>query len=364
MSQLFSPFEIKSLKLKNRLMRSATTSYWSDENGILRDPILNYYEKLARGGVGLIIKGHSYINKNGKAHTGQSGLADQKHVPRMKELTNIVHSNGVGFIAQLNHAGYAAKADRITASNYKRENWEARGATREEIEEIINDFAHSATIALQANFDGVQIHAAHGYLISQFLSNHVNQREDQYGGTLKNRARILLEVYDAIRNQIGKQTIIGVKLNCDDFAKEGGLRIDDSIQIIGWLIEKGIDFVEISGGGPEQVKEVRETRARADEDSGYYEATFAGHVEKIRKAFPSQPLAIVDSIRRRTTMDKLLTENVVDLISMSKPYIIEPDFPNRLANGQKKSACIDCGKCVSREYFGKMMLQCHYSPSN
>lgn len=363
MSRLFSPFKIKNLELKNRLMRSATTSYWSDEEGILREPIIDYFKKLSKGGVGLIIKGHSYVNKKGKAHTGQSGLAHQKHVPRMKELTNIVHSNNAGFIAQLNHAGYAAKADRVTASDYKTDNWEARGLTYKEIQEIINDFAHSAELALQANFDGVQIHAAHGYLISQFLSDRVNKREDRYGGSLKNRARILLEVYDAIRNKIGNKGIISVKLNCDDFTPEGGVRLNDSIQVIEWLVEKGIDLIEISGGGPEQVKDIRKTRARADEDSGYYEANFAGHVENIRKAFPSQPLAIVDGIRHRRTMDKLLEKNVVDLISMSKPFIIEPDFPNRLANGQQKSACTDCGLCTSREYFGKMMLQCHLRTS-
>ncbi|GAG83917.1 unnamed protein product, partial [marine sediment metagenome] len=162
MSKLFESFAIGDLVIKNRFVRSPTTSYWSDEGGILRDPILEYYEKLAKGGVGLIIKGHSYVSEKGKAHNCQSGLSSEKHIPRMKELTDLVHSHDSKIIAQLNHAGMTGVNDRATASKYSTEKWEARELSLEDLTEIIHDFGIAAKNAITAGFDGVQIHGAHG----------------------------------------------------------------------------------------------------------------------------------------------------------------------------------------------------------
>lgn len=360
MSKLFTPFKIGNLLIKNRFVRSATTSYWSDDQGILSDPIIEHYKKLAEGGIGLIIKGHSYINEKGKAHSKQSGLSSKKHIPRMKELTDLVHSYGSKIIAQLNHGGYTARADRATASSYTLDNLEARELSLGEISSIVEDFAQASENAIEAGFDGIQIHSAHGYLVSQFLSDIVNKREDKYGGSLEKRAQLLLEIYDAIRTRIGPEAIIGVKMNCDDFANEKGLIISDSTRVAIMLKEKGIDFIEISGGGPEQDREIRKTRGRAEKDKGYHEATWGKHAEKFRESIPNLPLILVDGIRSRTTMDKLLENDVVDFISMSKPFIIEPDFVKLLEEDQDKSSCIDCSECISREFFAKMMLRCHH----
>ncbi len=360
MSKLFSAFMLGKLELKNRFVRSATTSYWSDEQGILTDPILDYYEQLAKGDIGLIIKGHSYITEKGKAHTGQSGLIDEKHIPRMMELTKMVHEYGSKIIAQLNHGGATSSADRATASVHKTENWESRELSVEDINNIVEDFGQAADNAIKAGFDGVQIHGAHGYLVSQFLSDIVNKREDDYGGTLEKRARLLFDIYDKIRSKLGLDAIIGIKLNCDDFAPENGFGISDSIQVAKWLSDRGIDFIEISGGGFQQKPEIRKTRGRAEEASGYNEATWGEHARKIRDAVPKLPLILVDGIRSRSTMDNLLDNKIVDLISMSKPFINEPDFVKLLKSGQEKASCIDCRKCISREYFGKTMLRCFH----
>ncbi|MGC9780889.1 MAG: NADH:flavin oxidoreductase [Candidatus Heimdallarchaeota archaeon] len=359
MSKIFTPFNLKNFELKNRLIRSATTSYWSDEAGVLRQPILDYYEKLVAGGLGFIIKGHSYVIESGKAHTGQSGLTNENHIPKMKELTKIVHSHEVPIIAQINHAGYNSKANRMTASTYEIDNLQAREATIDDIELVIDSFANAAELAIQADFDGVQIHGAHGYLLSQFLSDNVNKRTDDYGGTLENRARLLFDVFKAIKKRIGNGPIIAIKMNCDDFASHGGITISESVQIANWLDEKGIDLIEISGGGPKQDRSIRKVRAKPDENSPYYEANFAGHAEKIRKGIPSVPLALVDGIRNKTAMEAILSNNLADLISMSKPLIIEQDFPNRLKRGQSSSECIDCRKCLSPDVFGKQMLKCN-----
>jgi len=274
MSVLFEPFNLKNLTLRNRLVRSATTSYWSTEEGIITEPIIKYYEKLAKGGVGLIIKGHSYVNEQGKAHEGQSGLCSEKHVPRMKELTDVCHKNGAVIFAQLNHAGYLSIHDKATASIYLVNKKKAKKLSISEIEGIIDDFARSAELALQAGFDGIQIHAAHGYLINQFLSDRINKRDDNYGGSLENRARLLLEIYDSIRKVVGNKVPVGVKINCDDFCPEGGFVLEQCIVVCQWLVQRGIDFIEISGGGPEQDRRLRSTIARAELESGYEEATF------------------------------------------------------------------------------------------
>ncbi|MHA1156863.1 MAG: oxidoreductase [Candidatus Heimdallarchaeota archaeon] len=358
MSKLFSSFKIKNLESKNRVMRSATTSHWSDEDGILRQPILDYYRLLAKGDLGIIIKGHSYISKAGKAHTGQSGLSEESHLSKMIELTKLVHYYGVPIIAQINHAGLSSKADRVTASIYKTDDFEAREATPEDVATIIENFASSAELAIQAGFDGVQIHSAHGYLLSQFLSKNINKREDSYGGNLENRSRLLMDVFDAIKKKIGNEPVIGVKLNCDDFAPQDGIEIKDSIQVSKWLAERGIDFIEISGGGPKQDAAIRKTRGKPSSDSPYFEANFSGHTEKIREAVPKTALALVDGIRERSTMDALLENDIVDFVSMSKPFIRDPYFSSRLNTGKKRPDCIDCRKCLSRERFGKRMLTC------
>lgn len=364
MTCILDPFQIKNLAINNRLMRSATTSYWSDEEGILKQPIIDYYQKLVKGGIGFIVKGHSYVMESGKAHIGQSGLTNDKHIPQMKEITKITHEENIPIIAQLNHAGSGSIVDRATASEYKTDKWTAREFQVDEIEAIIENFASSAEKAIQANFDGVQIHSAHGYLVSQFLSDITNKRQDAYGGSLKKRAKLLFDIYDAIKRKIGNAPIISIKMNCDDFAPEGGIQIADAILITNWIDEKGIDLIEISGGGPKQERSIRKIRGKPIENSNYFEANFAGHAEGIRKAIPSVPLALVDGFRTRKAMNAILSENIVDLISISKPTIIEPDLPNKLMKDQDESACIDCRECLSKERFGKMMLSCAHLEKN
>jgi 2,4-dienoyl-CoA reductase-like NADH-dependent reductase (Old Yellow Enzyme family) len=364
MTSIIDTFQIKNLTLKNRIMRSATTSYWSNDEGILRQPIIDYYQKLVKGGLGFIVKGHSYIMESGKAHTGQSGLTNEKHLPKMKELTNLANKEQIPIIAQINHAGSGSIVERVTASEYVTENWTARELTVDEIELIVENFANSAELAIQANFDGIQIHSAHGYLVSQFLSDNVNRRQDAYGGSLKNRAKLLFDIYDAIKKKIGNAPIISIKMNCDDFAPEGGIRIADAILIANWLDEKGIDLIEISGGGQKQDRSIRNTRGKPAKDSEYFEANFAGHAESIRKAIPSVPLALVDGFRTKKAMNAILSKNIVDLISISKPTIAESDLPNKLLKDQDESACIDCRECLSKERFGKMMLSCVQQEKN
>lgn len=356
MSSLFEPFKIGSMEIRNRFMRSATTSYWSDERGIVCPEIIDLYRKLAEGGVGLIVKGHLYVTDSGKAHTGMAGISSDIQVPRLKELTDAVHEHGGKIVTQLNHAGYNSVVDRAGPSEYGGSGWKARGLTLDEIADIVNAFGNAAQRSMDAGFDGVQIHGAHGYLVSQFLSRLANGRTDEYGGSLENRMRLLNEVYDEARARVGDGVPVLLKMNCDDFSPNG-FTIEDSVRVAKAICRRGLDAIEISGGGFGQQQKLR-ARALSD-DTDVAEAAFAGHAVRIMEATRPTPMALVNGIRSLRCMKAIVGSGLADIVSMSRPFIREPDFVRSLEAGQPAATCTTCSACSSREYFGRTMLRCH-----
>jgi 2,4-dienoyl-CoA reductase-like NADH-dependent reductase (Old Yellow Enzyme family) len=352
MSFLFEPYRIRGLEIRNRFMRSATTSAYSDGEGIVRDPIISLYERLSEGEVGLIVKGHLYVQDKGKAHEGMAGISHDKHIPRLKKLTDAVHRHGGHIVAQINHAGVVHQPDRAGPSAYREDDWESRRMTVDEIEGIVEAYGDGAERATQAGFDGVQIHGAHGYLVSQFLSRRVNKREDKYGGDLEGRMRFLMEVYSEVKSRIGDNPLL-IKLNCDDFSPEG-FKVEDCIQVCKALADKGIDHIEISGGGRDRQAELMERAKHPDPD--YSELAFAGHMEKIREEVDFTPMALVNGFNNLETMKKAIDEGLTDMISMSRPFIREQDLVKKMREGQEKVECIRCDAC--RANFGKSMMQC------
>jgi 2,4-dienoyl-CoA reductase-like NADH-dependent reductase (Old Yellow Enzyme family) len=357
MSALFEPYRIGTMEIRNRFMRSATTSYWSDENGIVRPEIIRLYEGLSRGGVGLIVKGHTYVMDTGKAHVGMAGISGDHQIPKLRELTDAVHKHGGKVVTQLNHAGYKSIIDRAGPSAYGESGWEGRALSVDEIHGIVDSFGEAAQRTVDAGFDGVMIHGAHGYLVSQFLSGLANRRTDEYGGSLENRMRLLTEAYDEIRARVGASYPVLIKMNCDDFSPEG-FTVEDSVEVASAMAKRGMDLIEISGGGLGQVRELRRTRAKS-EDPALSEANFAGHAEKIHGAISPTPMGLVNGIRTRGCMDDLLEKGVTDMISMSRPFIREPDLVRNLEAGQLEATCISCDGCGGRDVFSKMMLMCH-----
>jgi 2,4-dienoyl-CoA reductase-like NADH-dependent reductase (Old Yellow Enzyme family) len=358
MSVLFEHYKVGPMEIRNRFMRSATTSYWSDERGIVRPEIIDLYRSLAEGGVGLIIKGHLYVTDHGKAHRGMAGISSDEHVPMLRSLTDAVHENGGKIVAQINHAGIQSLTDRAGPSEHHGEGWKARALSSEEVWSIVAAFGDASERAIEAGFDGVQIHGAHGYLISQFLSRLVNRRDDEWGDSLENRMRLLLEVYDEIRGRLGRVPVL-LKMNCDDFSPDG-FTVEDSIRVAETICKRGLDVLEISGGGVGRQQELRD-RARST-DPGLAEAAFAGHAVKIREATRPTPMALVNGIRSRRCMEAVVEKGVADLVSMSRPFIREPYLVKRLKSGQEAATCTTCDACRSRDVFGKMMLRCHLEP--
>lgn len=355
MSLVFSPLKLGNIELKNRFIRSATTSYWANAQGILRQEIINLYQQLAEGDIGIIIKGHLYVIDAGKAHEGMAGISQDAHIPQLQKLTTLVHDEGGTIIAQLNHAGIHSIVDRAGPSRYQGKNWLARPLSTEEITTIIEAFGVAAERALSAGFDGVQIHGAHGYLLSQFLSQDVNTRRDKWGGTLQNRMRFLREVYRAIRVKIGRRPLL-LKLNCDDFSPHG-FTINESLTVAETLCHDGLDALELSGGGVGRQPMLRQRVASSD--PAFCEAVFAGAAQKIRQVTHSTPLAMVNGIRSLDCMNALIQTDIVDMISMSRPFIKEPNLVKQLHAGQQAATCPSCSACSAPDVFGKMMLRCH-----
>jgi len=356
MIDLFKPYQIGGLEIRNRFIRSATTSAWADDRGIIRPEAIRFYEGLAEGGVGLIIKGHLYIDSKGKAHQGMAGIHSDEVVPKLHELTDAVHRHGGAILAQINYGGYQAGAgERAGPSEYQGEGWKARAFTTSEIWSIVDKFGEASVRAIDAGFDGVQLHAAHGYLISEFLSKHANTRTDEWGGELKNRMRLLKEVYEDVRGRLGADAVIAMKINCEDFSRDG-FTVDESAQVAHAMAIRGIDLIEVSGGGIGQDEKYK-TRAKHS-DLTLSEPIFAGHCEKIRAVTKPKPLALVNGFRTLPTMQAIVDRDIADLISFSRPFIREPDIVKKLQAGQEEVTCIRCDACEADGVFGKAMLRC------
>ncbi len=350
MSDIFEPYMIRDMLVRNRFMRSATTSAYADENGIVNDTIIKHYERMSKGECGLIIKGHLYIMDNGKAHAGMAGISNDSQIPMLKKLTDAVHEHDGHIVAQINHAGVVHAPERVGPSEYTEDDWTARAFTEDEIEAIIQGFGDAAERAMQAGFDGVQIHGAHGYLVNQFLSKQVNKRTDKWGGSLENRMRLLHEVYDEVRGRLGNAPVM-VKINSDDFSDEG-VTVDECIIVAKSIAAKGIDLIEVSGGGRGRRVDLRERAKNPD----YPELDFAGHAVKIREATKPTPMGLVHGFTKLETMEKAVENDLTDMVSLSRPFIREPDLVKKLKSGAKETTCIRCDAC--RANFGVAMMQC------
>ncbi len=252
---LFEETAINRMKLANRLVRSATWEGMCDEQGRPTEAQVRLYRDLARGGVGLIVSGFAYVTEDGRPLPGAMGLHRDDTVAACKELTSAVHEAGGKVCAQLGHAGGQSRSNlcggqplapsAIKAPQYLPE--EPREMTLADIERVLEGFAAAAGRAKQAGFDAVQLHAAHGYLINQFLSPHTNLRNDAFGGNLQGRSRFLLEAYGRVRAAVGPAYPVLVKLNGSDNL-EGGFKLEEAVQVARQLDGAGIDAIEVSAG--------------------------------------------------------------------------------------------------------------------
>ncbi len=347
MSSIFESIEINDMKVSNRIMRSATNDRWADNFGKVTAGLIHVYEALARGGVGLIVTGHAYVTSNGKAGSNMLGVYDDSLVPGLKFLTDAVHKYDSKFVLQINHAGRQTASVAIgetpvapSAVSNSITNETPRAMTNDEIESIIESFANASARAVTAGFDGIQIHCAHGYLPSQFLSPYTNRREDAWGGTLEKRMRFPLKVYHRIRETVGDRYPVMIKLNSDDYLDKG-LSMEESTRIAAAFGKQGIDAIEISGGTLESNNYMVKKNILHEDDEAY----FLQHAKKF-KTVTDVPLILVGGLRSPWLMERILSEGDADMVSLCRPLIREPDLINQWKQGNwKKADCISCNGC-------------------
>jgi 2,4-dienoyl-CoA reductase-like NADH-dependent reductase (Old Yellow Enzyme family) len=335
------------MELPNRFVRSATNEYMTDKEDYVTDRLGRLWEGLAKGGVGLIITGYASVRADGKSSSSQAAIYDDKFIPAYKKILERLRPYPTRIVLQIAHGGrqsipQACNGQPIAPSPvpYPTTKLTPREMTEEDIQEIIQCFAQAARRAREAGFHGVQLHAAHGYLLSQFISPFTNRRKDKWGGSVENRARILVEVLRACRKEAGKDFPILIKLNSDD-CLEGGLQVEDAAKIASLLGKTGIDAVEVSGG----MGDSWPSACRPDIKSPKEEAYFASNAQKIKESL-SVPVICVGGIRSREVMESILGTGKADMVSMSRPLIREPDFVEKLRKGlTDKAACISCNQC-------------------
>lgn len=343
---LFTPGKIGTLELPNRLIRSATAEKMADEKGRPLPGLRELYFNLARGGVGLIITGHLFISEGGKCHPEMTGIHQDSLIPDLSELTRTVHEQQGKIVAQLNHGGGNCSPESVqepvapSADNPALFKQPPRKMTPEDIENAIEDFARAAGRAREAGFDGVQIHAAHGYLVSQFISPHSNQREDKWGGTGENRIRFLKKICQAVRAEVGQDYPMLIKFGMADGIEEG-LTVQEGAEFISRLNEFSLDAVEISTAFSGKKYQSIQKGIRKPEEEGYL-------LPLVKEARPRTglPLIAVGGYRSRKVMEQVLLGGWADFISLSRPLIKEPDLPRLLQTGERdQSSCISANNC-------------------
>lgn len=327
--------------LQNRLVKSAMSETLGSTDNHPTSSLENLYARWAEGGIGLCITGNVMIDHRALGEPNNIAIEDETDLAMLKRWAMAGSQNETQLWMQINHPGKQAPRglNRETVSpsavpfrpEMARYFDVPRELKQEEIEDIILRFGRTAHIAKKAGFHGVQIHGAHGYLVSQFLSPHHNKRTDQWGGSPENRRRFMLEVLAEIRRQVGADFSVGIKLNSADFQR-GGFDEEESIDAIRALEKAGIDLVEISGGTYEAPAMTGSRKLKTS--TLEREAYFLEFAEKARAAIRI-PLMLTGGFRTDIAMANAISSGAVDLIGLARPLAVEPDLPVRLLHGLK-----------------------------
>lgn len=356
MSTLFEETTIKNLVLPNRFVRSATWEGLAGDDGSTTPRLIDVSVRLARGGVGLIISGHAYVSKEGQAGSWQLGAHSDSLIPGLADMVKAVHDNGGKIAMQLAHAGSNAATrlsglEAIGPSVFETKTGPVgREMTLADMGEVAQAFAAAALRARTAGFDAVQLHAAHGYLLSQFLSPYFNKRKDEYGGSIQNRIRFAIEVLETIRMAVGSDYPIFIKINAEDFLP-GGLNVDDMVAVAQALEGAGIDGIEMSGGTFLSGKNYpsRQGKPGPGEPEAYYESAARYYKAKVKA-----PLMLVGGLRTFERAEKLIKDGTTDYIAMCRPFIREPGLVNRWKSGDRRPAfCVSDSGCFKPGFEGK-----------
>lgn len=353
MKSLFDKTNIKGMELKNRFIRSATHEGLADKHGEITDQYINFYENLARGGVSTIITGFAYTLGEEPSSPGMLGAYNDRLIDGFIKLTETVHKYNANIVLQVAEGGSQARFNNKKRTIYgpslvehKYTRTTPEEMTEEDIKKLINAFGDAALRAKNSGFDGIQMHAAHGYLLSQFLTPYYNRRTDKYGGNTEKRARIIFEAYENMREKAGDDFPILIKINCRDFMEEEGLKPDETRFICKKLGEYGIDLIEISGNvGFNQVfPEI----IQADINKAPSRQCYFSEYARIIAEETNTPISVVGGNRDFKLIDNLLKTTNIEYFSLSRTLLCEPELINKWQeNPDYEPKCLSCNKCFS-----------------
>jgi 2,4-dienoyl-CoA reductase-like NADH-dependent reductase (Old Yellow Enzyme family) len=393
MKDVFEPCSLGTLTVRNRIIRSATHEGMANADGTPTAGLQKLYRRLAAGGAGAIITGYVGVLPGGRTFANMRMFDSDFYVDVYRGMNDALRSEGAPIILQLAHGGTRCSAkvtgQDVIGPSHRRKNEHGdvcRAATEAEIQEVIEAFVRAVSRARAAGFDGVQIHAAHGYLLSEFISPVLNKRTDQWGGSLENRMRIVTEILSRARREVGTFPIL-VKISAHDGFRRG-LTGEDAVAIARRLRQSACDAVEVSRGYGKFFDTVRVPAVPVDAVlglvPGYRElppfrkrllrmaVPFMGAVRTplfnynvdraaLIKRHVDIPVIVVGGIRNLQDITAIVSEKNIDCVSMSRPFIIEPDIVARFRKGQAGSRCINCGYCLMgvtgsplRCYYGKL----------
>lgn len=334
MTKALEPCRFLGMELRNRIVRSATYDPLGAPDGSVTAEQAAYYRTLAENQVGLIITGMANVSEDGAGALLQNGIFDDRFIPGHELLTKAVHEASGRVVLQINHAGAqgigpmnlspSGIAPRIPMAP-------CREMTEGEMERVAADFASAAVRAQKAGYDGVQVHCAHGYLLSEFLNPHFNRRADEYGGSAENRFRFPGLVLRAVKKAVGDYPVL-IKINSNAEENDEAYA-KDLPYFAGRCAELGVGAVEVSGFD-------FTPQGKTGKHNYYLERAAAA-----RRA-SGIPVILVGGVRTPEDMDKALSSGV-DLVAMSRPFICEPDFLLRLKSGQAASSCKNCSRCFA-----------------
>lgn len=347
MKSLFDSTELAGMKLKNRCVRSATHDRRAAEDGHMTAALFRVYEDLAKGGAGLIITGLTYVSDKEQSLPHQMGIYDDSFIEEYANLTGVCHKYDAKIVMQLACVGsqtFPGETGKVIwgPSAVEDLGFKVTPAvmTTQDILFVQAAFADAALRAKKSGFDGIQLHVAHGYLLSKFLTPYYNRRTDAYGGSIGNRTRMILETYAAVRKKVGPDYPVLVKINSEDFMDQG-LTFAECKYVCKELVAAGIDAIEISGGSRSSRPNEWFSRTISPDQQSYFlphTAELAGEVDV--------PVILVGGNRDYASLTDILNKTSIEYIAFCRPLIRESDLINRWQFGDREpSACVFCNKC-------------------
>ncbi|MEE8420014.1 MAG: FAD-dependent oxidoreductase [Dehalococcoidales bacterium] len=340
---LWERFQLGKMELKNRIVMPPMVTRYGDDDGNVSERTLNYYEARARGGASLIIVEATFVHKQGHAFANQLGICDDSFLPGLSRLVEVIHRHGAKAAIQLHHGGRTARSvlsglPPVAPSSLPIPGGEMpREITLPEISAAVTSFASAAVRARQAGFDGVEIHGAHAYLIDQFLSSASNQRRDDYGGSLPNRQRFLLEVIKAVKEAVGNDLTVWCRINGREYGVENGTSPEEAQDTARQAQAAGIDAIHVSGYGPAAPNNLTTPK--------FATGVIMEVVEGVKHAV-SVPVIGVGRISTQAG-EEILGTGRADLIAIGKALLADPDLPEKTAAGREDDIipCIVCNGC-------------------